>query len=895
MRHDRRFPPSNSIFLLLTLCTACGEDDPAAGAVEIESFAVDLSEVSFGESVTLTWSAKNVRAVTIVAAPGGILLDASPEAAGTIVSAPLDEKTDFILTVLGQSGDRAESRVTVDVSSVAARILRFSANPNPAPTGGTVVLSWVTENARRVRVLRAGQAIVDTMAMVDTGSAAIQLATTSTVFVLEASNAAGQARQDLVVTALAPPTISTFTASPLVLETEGSTITLAWSTAGASELRLTANGGEIANVSGVDTGTFDHFVDRGTTFMLIAVGPGGRVTATASVSPAAVEVEPNETPQSATVLDGAITAQLTPNDVDVYAVTVPASGSILAKTNAGNGACNVDTVLALLDLDGATLLGEDDDGGDAIVGAGACSRIDPQRNAFARDLPAGVYYLRVTGKNSDVGPYRIEASIIAPECGNRLIEASTGETCDDGNRMSGDGCSALCQYDGPTESEPNDATNTATPVGTVIRGRIESAAAEDWYVFFVPDGASLQARLTAPGPQECGAGFGAEMTLVAPDGVTQLLVVAGNGPGASCAAVDPLIHRAAFQMAAGTYYLLISNTTATAPHDYYLRVVAGRAACGNGLVEGQEQCDDRNMVGGDGCNASCELEIAATLAPPGGEATFSLAAQPSFGAVRVDLDRAGQSIGAVTSDGAGGCMLDTRLTILTSTFASLGGKSDGARIPCAAINPAQDLFASDLAVGAYYVVIDNEGPNAGSAQLVVSVMNPRCGNGITEQRDGETCDDSNMSPNDGCDASCQVEGSVVSESEPNGMRTNANDLGVATPGRAVASGDLLPAGDLDYYAFDVPSGRTATLVARTQATASDANTCPGDTRLTLYDAAGMALATDEDGGFMFCSLIDGTASHTGAAGLTPGRYYVAVAPLNMFTSVPGYVLTVELR
>jgi cysteine-rich repeat protein len=31
--------------------------------------------------------------------------------------------------------------------------------------------------------------------------------------------------------------------------------------------------------------------------------------------------------------------------------------------------------------------------------------------------------------------------------------------------------------------------------------------------------------------------------------------------------------------------------------------------CGNGTVEGTEQCDDANTTSGDGCNASCTLEV----------------------------------------------------------------------------------------------------------------------------------------------------------------------------------------------------------------------------------------------------------------------------------------------
>src|SRR5207247_11148368 len=30
--------------------------------------------------------------------------------------------------------------------------------------------------------------------------------------------------------------------------------------------------------------------------------------------------------------------------------------------------------------------------------------------------------------------------------------------------------------------------------------------------------------------------------------------------------------------------------------------------CGNGVVEGTEECDDHNTVSGDGCSATCQLE-----------------------------------------------------------------------------------------------------------------------------------------------------------------------------------------------------------------------------------------------------------------------------------------------
>ncbi|MDO8630242.1 MAG: DUF4215 domain-containing protein, partial [Phycisphaerales bacterium] len=42
----------------------------------------------------------------------------------------------------------------------------------------------------------------------------------------------------------------------------------------------------------------------------------------------------------------------------------------------------------------------------------------------------------------------------APSCGNGTVE--TGEQCDDGNTVSGDGCSATCQTEEPPPPAPSD-------------------------------------------------------------------------------------------------------------------------------------------------------------------------------------------------------------------------------------------------------------------------------------------------------------------------------------------------------------------------------------------------------------------------------------------------------
>ncbi len=39
------------------------------------------------------------------------------------------------------------------------------------------------------------------------------------------------------------------------------------------------------------------------------------------------------------------------------------------------------------------------------------------------------------------------------------------------------------------------------------------------------------------------------------------------------------------------------------------QVVRWLTECGNGIVEGEEQCDDGNLAGGDGCSAVCKVDV----------------------------------------------------------------------------------------------------------------------------------------------------------------------------------------------------------------------------------------------------------------------------------------------
>jgi cysteine-rich repeat protein len=124
--------------------------------------------------------------------------------------------------------------------------------------------------------------------------------------------------------------------------------------------------------------------------------------------PAVMEKESNEMPAEANVISGA--AAMTVNarmgdhcgDADVFAVTVPAGGALPAQLVHRAGRCaGQTTTLSVLAPDGITELGRVDSDGEA------CPVLD-QRHAFARALPAGQYYLRVTSDAVDPFDYQLK-------------------------------------------------------------------------------------------------------------------------------------------------------------------------------------------------------------------------------------------------------------------------------------------------------------------------------------------------------------------------------------------------------------------------------------------------------------------------------------------------------
>ena len=169
-------------------------------------------------------------------------------------------------------------------------------------------------------------------------------------------------------------------------------------------------------------------------------------------------------------------------------------------------------------------------------------------------------------------------------CGNGVLDVPA-ETCDDGNRTGGDGCSATCQIEADWICpQPGHSCMYTVTCGD---GAISGNETCDDHNLTSGDGCSSTC--------EREAGW---TCLVA--GV-RCLPLCGDGVLTGAEACDD------------------GNTTANDGCSEVCRVEPGFACpnpgepchptvCGDGVKEGDESCDDGNVVGADGCAADCRAE-----------------------------------------------------------------------------------------------------------------------------------------------------------------------------------------------------------------------------------------------------------------------------------------------
>lgn len=436
-----------------------------------------------------------------------------------------------------------------------------------------------------------------------------------------------------------------------------------------------------------------------------------------------------------------------------------------------------------------------------------------------------------------------------------------------------------------SEIEPNNTRADATDLGG---GRILANIADttdvDWFQIVVPAGGSVRAE-TSDGMAGCNVDT--VLALVGPDGTAEL-VTNDNGGAADCSLIDPVVDLAASNLAQGTYYLTV---TGAAMGDYVLEATVLPPTCSNGIIEGAEQCDDGNAVAGDGCSETCRIDPSRTVMGP--RTTMLLQGAIATAGQRVSYQIQLADPGAIFAELFSAARPDCdfpgdllNMTLRDSTGRELG-VGDGSNFDrCSRIDPASEPWAS-LDRGNYFLDVYSVDPSVTvpAYELEVRTIAIECGNGLLEI--GETCDDGNMLPGDGCNAACQFEG--PGETEPNDDSARATATTLPTQIR----GSLTPGAEFDWYRVEVPMSGMH-LEAFVTANSFDRCSTNAFVDVALYASDGLTMLVSDafqgpDGN---CGrLAPDVALET--FNMSAGTYYVVVSS-RFDDVVPNYFLNVRL-
>jgi cysteine-rich repeat protein len=354
-------------------------------------------------------------------------------------------------------------------------------------------------------------------------------------------------------------------------------------------------------------------------------------------------------------------------------------------------------------------------------------------------------------------------------------------------------------------------------------------------------------------------------------------------------------------MAPGTYYLLVNGFGTTA-YNYSLQV-RYTALCGNGVIEGSEQCDggplcgtdcnllpvcgngilqageqcdDGNAVSGDGCSSTCQWETVTEI-----EANDTTAAADANAVTNPLLLIDGNrnilgGISASTDKDIFKMVIAANNTVVhLETFDSSG-------VDCRAAAPynmsghnLRILNSAGTAIVTDYLSTSATGytsaNTANSGIGTCAALSYRLDAGTYYVQLDKTAALANyflqvrFPANDG------------NEVEPNDVYTTAT----AAPGRTFSIfGDHTVTTDTDFYAVTVPAGgsiRAETIEGDTSETCESLNL---DSEMALYGPTGALISsTGGDAGRGYCSMFDGTGStplNSFAHNLAAGTYYIRI-------------------
>jgi cysteine-rich repeat protein len=183
-------------------------------------------------------------------------------------------------------------------------------------------------------------------------------------------------------------------------------------------------------------------------------------------------------------------------------------------------------------------------------------------------------------------------------CGDGFRDA--GEGCDDENLDAGDGCDAACEIESD-ENEPNDTLAEAGAYADPFYAEIDPAEDVDSVGFDLATRASVIVSTENVGEGSCTFGLLDSFLELLDENGDSLAVDDDGGEGLCARIVLP-------NLPVGHYTARISASPVGSTPTFPYRLLVVTDVCGNGRKTLAEGCDDGNIVDGDGCSATCQVE-----------------------------------------------------------------------------------------------------------------------------------------------------------------------------------------------------------------------------------------------------------------------------------------------
>jgi len=257
----------------MTGCAAVkGSGNPGQGsAPTINSFTANVTTITSGASVTLSWSTSGASTISI--SPDNFT---STSASGSTSVGPT-ATTSYTLTATNSAGSTTfKLTITVNPAGTKPTINSFTAIPTSINLGSSSSLSWSTAGATTLSITPG------TFTSASAAGSTSVSPTATTTYTVTATNSSGSSTSTVSVTvtvSASKPTINSFTASPAGIDS-GSSSSLSWSTSGATTISITPG----TFTSSSATGSTSVSPTSTTTYTLSATNATGSSTSTAQIA-----------------------------------------------------------------------------------------------------------------------------------------------------------------------------------------------------------------------------------------------------------------------------------------------------------------------------------------------------------------------------------------------------------------------------------------------------------------------------------------------------------------------------------------------------------------------------------------------------------------------------------